>query len=324
MLDSYNLYPLHIFRLIARGGSVTRAAHELFISQPAVSAHLKALETAIGEPLFERTPRGMQLTPAGEIVLEQVNRLFTLYEEIPAAVDAVRGRVRGEVIVAASSTPGAYLVPELLRQFQELYPEVRPVLRIGASAEVLEWLLDYRAPLGVIGEINTIEKLQSREIGSDRLQLVAATGDALCRVKEVKPEHLRGRTLLLREQGSSTRAGAQSLLGDRLKEFERVVEVPSTEAIKQAVASGLGVAVLSSWATRLEETAGLLQPVRDPLLRHSRRFFLVKRKDRGLTGSAAALWDCLATCKPKTVSRKRRANDVGDQLTSGSVSVSKS
>jgi DNA-binding transcriptional LysR family regulator len=158
--------------------------------------------------------------------------------------------------------------------------------------------------------MNVAESLQSVEIGSDRLQLVAAAGDALCRVKQVRPEHLRGRTLLLREQGSSTRAGAESLLGDRLKEFGRVVEVPSTEAIKQAVASGLGVAVLSSWATRLEEAAGMLQPVRDPFLRHSRRFFLVKRKDRELIGSAAALWDCLTTCKPKPVSKKRRTVDV--------------
>jgi molybdate transport repressor ModE-like protein len=310
MLDAYNLYPLHIFRLVARGGSVTRAAQELFISQPAVSAHLKALETAIGEPMFERTPRGMQLTAAGTILLEQVNRLFALYEEIPAMVGALRGRVCGEVIVAASSTPGAYLVPELLRQFQELYPEVRPVLRVGDSAEVLEWLLDYQAPLGVIGEMSIAESLHSVEIGSDRLQLVAAAGAEICRVKQVKLEHLRGRTLLLRERGSSTRAGAERLLGARLKEFERVVEVPSAEAIKQAVASGLGVAVLSSWATRLEEAAGLLQPVRDPLMGHERRFFLVKRKDRSLTGSAAALWDCLTTCNPKTFSRKRITSDV--------------
>jgi len=308
MLDAYNLYPLHIFRLVARGGSVTRAAQELFISQPAVSAQLKALETAIGEPLFERMPRGMQLTPAGTILLEQVNRLFALYEEIPATVAALRGRVHGEVIVAASSTPGAYLVPELLRQFQESYPDVRPVLRVGDSAEVLEWLLDYQAPLGVIGEMSIAESLQSVEIGSDSLQLVAVAGDALCRVKQVKIEHLRGRTLLLREQGSSTRAGAERLLSERLKEFERVVEVPSSEAIKQAVASGLGIAVLSSWATRLEEAAGLLQPVRDPLLRHSRRFFLVKRKDRELIGNAAALWDCLITCKPKADQKSGRSS----------------
>src|SRR5205085_9205401 len=88
MLDNFNRYPPHVFPLVARSGSVTRAAQELFISQPAVSAHLKALETAMGEPLFERTPRSMQLTPAGTVVLEQVNRLFALYEEIPAALDA--------------------------------------------------------------------------------------------------------------------------------------------------------------------------------------------------------------------------------------------
>lgn len=310
MLDNFNLYPLHVFRLVARSGSVTRAAQELFISQPAVSAHLKALETAIGESLFERTPRSMQLTSAGTVVLEHVNRLFALYEEIPAAIDAMRGRVSGEVIVAASSTPGAYLVPELLRQFLEQYSEARPVLRVGDSTEVLQWLLEYQAPLGVIGEMNIAESMQSVEIGSDLLQLVTAAGDPLCRFKQVKPEHLRGRTLLLREQGSSTRAGAQSLLGERLKEFERVVEVPSPEAIKQAVASGLGVAVLSSWATKLEEAAGLLQPVRDPSLRQSRKFFLVRRKDRVLSGSAAALWDCLTTCKPKTVSKKQRRDSI--------------
>jgi molybdate transport repressor ModE-like protein len=306
MLNAYNLYLLHIFSLVARGGSVTRTSQELFISQPAVSAHLKALETAIGEPLFERMPRGKKLTSVGAILLEQVNRLFALYEEIPATVGVLRGQIRGEVIVAASSTPGAYLVPELLRQFQDRYPEVRPMLRVGHSAEVLEWLLDYRAPLGVIGEMNIAENLQSVEIGSDRLQLVAAAGDTLCHVKRVKPEHLRGRTLLIREQGSSTCAGAQNLLGERLREFERVVEIPSVEAIKQAVASGLGVAGLSSWTTALEESAGLLRPVLDPHLRHSRSFFLVKRKDRALIGAAAALWNCITVCKPNMVSRKRK------------------
>jgi DNA-binding transcriptional LysR family regulator len=304
MLDGFNLYPLHVFRLVARGGSVTRAAEELFVSQPAVSAHLKALEAAVGEALFERTPRGMRLTAAGAAVLEQVNRLFALYAEIPAAVDALRGRVRGEVTVAASSTPGAYLVPGLLRQFQEEYPEVRPALRVGDSAEVLAWLLDYQAPLGVVGEMSIAEGLESVEVGADCLQLVAAAADPLCRARRVRPEDLRGRTLLLREPGSSTRAGAEALLGGRLKEFERIVEVPSNETIKQAVAAGLGVAVISSWATRLEESAGLLRPVRDPRLRQPRRFFLVRRKDRALLGNAAALWDWLTTPRPKTAARR--------------------
>jgi DNA-binding transcriptional LysR family regulator len=300
MTEDFNLYPLHVFRLVARGGSVTRAAQELRISQPAVSAHLKSLERRYGVTLFERTPRGMLLTRAGERVLEQSNRLFALHEEIAAVAVAARGEVSGEVTVAASSTPGAYCVPELLRQFQERYPDVRPRLTVGDSAEVLEWLREYRVPLGVIGEMATGDDLHRVGIAADELQLLAAAGDPLCRVRRVKPEHLAGRTLLLREAGSSTRGGAESLLGGVLKQFGRVVEIRSAEAIAQAVASGLGVAVLSSWATRLQVQAGLLRPVRDLRFRRQRRFFLVRRRDRVLTGNAAALWECLSTCQPSS------------------------
>lgn len=300
MTEDFNLYPLHIFRLVARSSSVTRAAQELFISQPAVSAHLRSLEQRLGALLFERTPRGMLLTKTGEVVLEQANRLFALYQELPALADAARGQVRGEVTVAASSTPGAYCVPELLRRFQEKYPESYSTLLVGDSAEVLKWLHEYRIPLGVVGEMVMDESLHRQEIGADELRLVTAASDALHRVSEIKSGHLRDRTLFLREQGSSTRVGAIALLGSLIPAFGRVVEVTSAEAIKQAVASGLGVAVLSSWATKLEEQAGLLRPVRDKHLRQQRRFYLVRRRDRILTGSAAALWECLTTCHPRT------------------------
>jgi DNA-binding transcriptional LysR family regulator len=298
MAEDFNLYPLHVFRLVARSGSVTRTAQELFISQPAVSAHLKSLEQRYVVTLFERTPRGMRLTRAGENVMEQANRLFALYEEIPAV--AACSEVRGEVTLAASSTPGAYCVPELLRQFQERYPEVRPTLMVGDSAEVVEWLREYRVPLGVIGEMVMDDDLHRMEIAADELQLVVAANDPLCRVRQVKPGHLAGRTLLLREAGSSTRSGAESLLSGMMKQFSRVVEIHNTEVIRQAVISGLGVAVLSSWATKLEEKAGLLKPVRDARFRQRRRFFLVRRRDRVLTGNAAALWECLKTCPSKT------------------------
>lgn len=300
MTEDFNLYPLHIFRLVARSSSVTRAAQELFISQPAVSAHLRSLEQRLGALLFERTPRGMLLTKTGEVVLEQANRLFALYQELPALADAARGQVRGEVTVAASSTPGAYCVPELLRRFQEKYPESYSTLLVGDSAEVLKWLHEYRIPLGVVGEMVMDESLHRQEIGADELRLVTAASDALHRVSEIKGGHLRDRTLFLREQGSSTRVGAIALLGSLIPAFGRVVEVTSAEAIKQAVASALGVAVLSSWATKLEEKAGLLRPVRDKRLRQQRRFYLVRRQDRILTGSAAALWECLTTCHPRT------------------------
>ncbi|MDX2029452.1 MAG: LysR family transcriptional regulator [Blastocatellia bacterium] len=294
MMEDFNLYPLHVFRLVARSGSATRAARELRISQPAVSAHLRALEQRFGEPLFERTPQGMLLTEIGEIVLEQANRLFALHQDLPALADAARGQVRGEVVVAASSTPGAYCVPDLLRRFQEKHPQARATLLVGDSAEVLTWLREYRAPMGVMGEMSMDAGLHREEIGADELRLVTAAGDSLHRCGEIDSRRLGGRTLFLREAGSSTRAGAEALLGALLPAFERVVEMNSAEAIKQSVISGLGVAVLSSWATQLEEKAGLLRPVRDRRLRQRRRFYAVRRRDRTLTGAAAALWEILA------------------------------
>jgi len=153
MTEDFNLYPLHVFRLVARSGSVTRTARELFISQPAVSAHLRSLEQRFGAPLFERTPRGMLLTRIGEVVLEQADRLFALYDDLPSLTDRARGQVRGEVTVAASSTPGAYCVPELLRRFQEQHPAAQATLIVGDSSEVLKWLREYRVPLGVVGEL---------------------------------------------------------------------------------------------------------------------------------------------------------------------------
>ena len=297
MIESYSLYPFHVFRIVAGAGSVTRAANELFISQPAVSAHLKAVEKRCGEPLFERTPKGVILTIAGREVLEQVNRIFTLYEELPGVVEATRGQVRGEISVAASSTPGAYCVPALLRQFQEQYPKAKPNLIVGDSADVLQWLHEYRVPLGVVGEMHAGEDLHKLEIGSDELFLVASAQDSIVKTKQIKADDLRERTLFIREHGSSTREAAEKLLGDLLNAFGRIVEISNTEAIKQSVIAGLGMAVLSSWSIELEQKNGLLLPITDKRFRKMRNFYLVRRQDRLLTGSAAALWNTLKECR---------------------------
>jgi LysR family transcriptional regulator, putative pyruvate carboxylase regulator len=190
-------------------------------------------------------------------------------------------------------------MPALLSRFEQRYPEARATLVVGDSAEVVGWLLDYRVPVGVIGETVMAESLSRVPIGSDDLCLVARAGDRLCRVKQIEAKHLEGYTLLMREPGSSTRAGAESLLGELIKACGRIVEVRHTEAIKQMVAAGLGAAVLSSWATRLEEKAGLLQPVRDGRFRHERRFYLAQRQDRELTGVAKALWHFVIHGKKK-------------------------
>jgi DNA-binding transcriptional LysR family regulator len=297
MNESYSLYPFHVFRVVARAGSVTRAADELFISQPAVSAHLKAVERRCGESLFERTPRGVSITTAGRQVLEQINRLFALYEELPGIVEAARGRISGEIVVAASSTPGAYLVPDLLRQFQEQYPEAKPSLMVGDTAEVLQWLHEYRVPIGVVGELHAGEDLHKLKVGCDEISLVGPAGDPITGIKKLKAADVRSRTLFLRERGSSTREAAEKLLGDLLPAFGRIIEIGNGEAVKRSVMAGLGIAVLSSWSIELEQKAELLRPLADERLKKCRNFYLVRREDRVLTGISAALWNCLVECR---------------------------
>lgn len=291
--ENYNLYPLHVLRVVARVGSVTRAANELFISQPAVSAHLRTLEGRYGDPLFERSPRGLLLTPLGETVLGYAHRLLALAEEMATAVEEAKGVVRGRVVVAASSTPGAYLLPERLRCFQERYPDTETVLRVGDSAQVCAWLQNYDAPLGVIGEALPSEGFCRERIGADEIRLVVRSGHPLGDAEQVGAEHVRPLVLYLREHGSSTREGAERMLGDLLGAFGRVEEVASGEVIKQSVIAGLGVAVLSSWATRFEEGAGFLRPVKDLNMRRERNFYLARRADRPLIGAAGVLWKFL-------------------------------
>lgn len=294
MDNAFNLYPLHVFRQIVLWGSITKAAKMLCVSQPAVSSQLRALEAGYQVMLFERTPRGMRLTPAGQMLSEYANRVFGLLEDARVAVVSVQDKIEGKVKIAASSTPGVYWLPGVLRRFCDRYPNVEPDIMIADSAQVLTWLHDYRISLAVVGEAQEDADILRVPVASDELRLVVTRGNSLLEQTFVQEHDLRTRTLFLREPGASTRAGAEGLLGPLLAAFRRVVAMPSTEAIKGSVAAGLGLAVLSSWATRLEEEAGLLCPIPDERLRQTRNFYLARRRDRPLIGVASALWDFIA------------------------------
>ena len=204
----------------------------------------------------------------------------------------------------------------MLKEFRERYPECDPVLTVGDTAEVLAMLREYRVAMGVVGELSGVRdgEFVSTQIAADELRLSTGAAHPLRTVEEIEPAHLREVTLLARERGSSTRAGADRLLGDLAVHFRRVVEVASAEAIKEAVIADLGVAVLSSWATRREEEQGLLYPVADRRLRMARRFYMVRRADRTLRGAAEAFWSAAARLEvmPSTPAAARRRASSGE------------
>jgi DNA-binding transcriptional LysR family regulator len=164
---------------------------------------------------------------------------------------------------------------------------------VGDTADVLKWLYEYRGPPGVIGETREGENLYKLKIGCDEMSLGAPPQNSIAAIKKLQPEDLRGQALFLRESGASTREAARNVLSAIMPAFGRIVEIGNNETIKHSVVAGLGVSVMSSWSIKLEQKAGLLVPVADARFRKCRNFYLVRRKDRELTGYAAALWKCL-------------------------------
>lgn len=300
MCDDYNLYPLKVFVTVARLCSVTLAAAELKVTQPAVSAHLRSIEERYGGKLFDRSSRGMILTPLGEKVLHHTKILLADLKTMRSEIEMSQGIVRGEFTVAVSSTPGAYLLPHKLREFKSLHPQTDPIVILGNSSDVLEEVEAYHAHVGICGERAKQDWMDCCLIATDQLTLYCASSDPLTKMESIEDRHLLGRTLFVREPRSSTRKQTNEILKDSIHSFRRIVVLSQTETIKQMVIAGLGVAILSSHATQMECEHGLLCPVKDPRFRKVRSFYCIKRTDRTIHGPASVFWDYLThaeTCE---------------------------
>jgi DNA-binding transcriptional LysR family regulator len=295
--DDYNLYPLKVFVTVARLRSVTLAAAELKVTQPAVSAHLRSIEERYGGKLFDRSSRGMILTSLGEMVLNHTNILMSNLAIMRSEIEMSQGIVRGEFTIAASNTPGAYLLPHKLKEFKALHPSVDPIVSMGNSSDVVEQVEAYRAQIGVCGELTKHDWMDSCLIGTDQLSLYSSSSDPLVEMEKIDDRQLANRTLFVREPRSSTRKYTEAMLQETFRCFHRTQEISQVEAIKQMVIAGLGVAVLSSQATRLECEHGLLRPVKDHRFRKVRSLYCIKRSDRNMQGPAGAFWDYLTHMK---------------------------
>lgn len=288
-----NLYPYWVFAMVVRQHGLTRAAAELGISQPAVSAHIKGLETKFGERLLNRGGKQTRPTPFGEEVYARVLPLLAAVEELNWLAHGNSSLT--EVVIAASQTPGAYWLPARLKEFEALEC-IRCSYRIGDSRQVHEWIRDYSVPFGIVGDLPeaTSSDFDQVEIGRDRLQLMVAASHPLSGKRRVCANAFGQERLILRTCGSSTRAQAETMLATCLRNFSSVLEFNNGEAIKEAVLAGFGLAVLSSWSVVREVDAGLLGVVGADRWCLNRPIHLLKLPQRRLRGNADLLWNFLS------------------------------
>lgn len=282
------LQQLRVFKEVVDQGNFTRAAEVLSLSQPGVSHQMQALARAIGQPLFHPTRRGVELTDVGRAVRERAGRILALIAETGEAVDALSGLRAGSVRVAGDTTVGIYVLPDAFASFQREHPEVALRLDVCNRVRVREQLLAGEADLGVLGRLWDDSALDATAFLENELTCFSAPDHPLTRREPLQPRDLLDGPLLLREAGSGTRETAETILREHGVEPVAAMEMASNGALKRAVASGLGVTVLSSQAVRLELAMGLLHPLTVEGFPVRRMWHVVWARERVLSPAAQA------------------------------------
>lgn len=256
-----NLNHLAIFHAVALCSSVSGAAGRLHISQSAVSKQLGEFERALGLVLFDRLPRGVRLTEAGRLLQGYANRLFALEAEAEQALGDLQQLARGRIAIGASRTIGGYLLPAILARFRQSYPDVELSLRVDNTASIEAKLLAGEIDLGFTEGTVGSSYIDYRIFAQDELVLIAApTHPAVARAP-LPIGALRQYALLMHEPGSGTRAVTERALAAKRVSVQPAMTLASSEAIKQTVATGIGIAFISAAAVRTELAAGVLTTV---------------------------------------------------------------
>ncbi len=286
-----DLRQLEIFVKVAELGSFSKAADALYLTQPTVSEHIRTLEDELAVRLLDRLGRGAVVTKAGELLLAYARRMLAMQREARQAMDSFQGKMSGELLVGASTIPGEYVLPALIGRFKEKFPEISITLLIGDSQAVVDWVLEGRAELGMVGARLSQRSLEYRVLMPDEVVVVVPATHPWNGRTQVTLEELRAEPLLIRERGSGTRAALEAALaeaGTDFGAFRIVGEMGSTQAIKQAVKAGVGVSLVSKRAVEEECRSGVVWCLRVKDLKVARAFYLVTHRDRSRSPLAEA------------------------------------
>jgi DNA-binding transcriptional LysR family regulator len=285
-----NLYHLRVFLTVAEHEHITRASEELMLSQPAVTKIIQHLEQETGLELIERHGRRIVLTQAGRVLHGYARRLFALEREMEEALALMQDAEVGEITLASNTTTGVYFLPPVVAQFRERYPQVVLRITILNSHDIIEQVMNWTLDFGLVeGDPATMPAgLEKQVFARDELVLVVAPGHQWSDLRVVKPEMLREKELLLREQGSGIREVIENALSQHDVRIIPLLTLPDNEVIKQMAISGVGAAILSALAVRRELASGEL--VRIPLdgIDLRPQLTLVKRSNKHLSRAAQA------------------------------------
>jgi DNA-binding transcriptional LysR family regulator len=274
-----SLRQLQVFESVARHLNHSRAAAELYLSQPAVSMQIKQAELIVGLPLFEHQGKKIFLTEAGREMLRYSRSILQLVNEMDSVFDELKGLDRGHLNISVVSTAN-YFMPQLLAKFIKSHPKIQVTLSVANRDAVIKQLADNISDLAIMGQPPDGTDMRADAFMINPLVVIASPAHPLSISKSISPRKLVNETFLLREQGSGTRGVVERFFLKHNLALPTNMEMDTNEAIKQSVQAGMGIGIISKHSIELElETNRLvvLDVEHFPILRH---WHIVHRKDK--------------------------------------------
>lgn len=288
------LHQLQIFEAIAQHGSFTRAAEELFLTQPTVSQQMKQLTKAIGVPLYEQIGKRIYLTDAGKAVLDVGRDISQRFNDLEMTLADIKGLKQGNLKLAAITT-AKYFVPRILGTFRQRYPGINISLQIANRQQILDRLANNLDDLYFIGQPPDDLEINLRHFLDNPLVVIAPRNHPLAQEKLISLERLVEEPLIMRESGSGTRMAVESFFAENRLKMRVEMEIGSNEAIKQAIVGGLGLSILSRHSLALEGSQGplvVLDVEGFPIQKH---WYVIYPRNKQLSIVAQTFLDYLLT-----------------------------
>jgi LysR family transcriptional regulator, transcriptional activator of the cysJI operon len=283
-------FRLRVFRAVARHLNFRIAAEELLLTQSAVTQQIKALESELETPLFDRTGGRVALTAAGQALVPLAEKLAELAAEAQEAVAATKGVHAGKLAIGASQTIGQYLLPRLIAGFLAQHPQVKMTVTGGNTQTILEALVDHRVQICLIEGPALRRDVKLQPFMEDHMVCVVPAGHPWAD-HDVDLAQLQRATFVARELGSGSRRIVEQAMeeaGMDVRQLRLVMTFDSTEALLSAVEAGLGIAFVSRWAVRNQLALGTLKVARVKGLKLARMFTLATAAGPDPSGIAGA------------------------------------
>jgi DNA-binding transcriptional LysR family regulator len=285
-------FRLQVFYTVAKRLNFTKAAAELFITQPAVTKHIRELESHFKLTLFERSGnKKIVLTPAGKTLLQHVEQIFTVYSELEYDMSLLAQQHKGVLRIGASTTVAQYVIPPILANFHNKFTDVEVHLITANTEDIEQALINKEIQLGIVEGLSRDPQIKYEEYLQDELVLVSSNKNSSFKKDSIKPEELKNYPLLLREPGSGTLdviAHALKPHHIKLSDLKIEMQLGSTEGIKSYLLHSDCMAILSIHSLLKELKSNECRVIDIKGLTFNRPFYFIQ--PHGQSGSLAELF----------------------------------